>query len=139
MKRNLYFFALLGIAVSLVFLFRYEYTADKQARVDRLTQKYEINCIKKSAYLSMDECFKLTPEEITLLEQQKEQQRIEEEAKNIEMQKAKAAKELESRKKCQDSLAQARLDYESERISNNNSKMLDWKKYLVNEYERMCK
>lgn len=137
--KKLYLIALLGIAIALVVLFRYEYTADKQARVDRLTQRYEINCIKKSAYMSMDECFKLTPEEITLIEQQKEHQRIEEEAKKIEIQNAKVAKDLESRKKCQASLAQARLDYESERISNSNSKMLDWKKYLVNEYERMCK
>lgn len=137
--KKLYLIALLGIAIALVVLFRYEYTADKQARVDRLTQRYEINCIKKSAYMSMDECFKLTPEEVTLIEQQKEHQRIEEEAKKIEVQNAKVAKDLESRKKCQDSLAQARLDYESERISNSNSKMLDWKKYLVSEYERMCK
>lgn len=114
--------------------FRYEYTADKQARVDRFTQNYEVNCFRKNAYLSIDECSKLTPEEIFI----REQKRQEQEAKEIEQKKEQVAKDLELHKECKENLAKARLRYISEKQNNTNPRMLDYYSHILKEYEKIC-
>lgn len=134
MRGKIYLIILALFLISIAFFFRYEYTADKQARVDRFTQNYEINCFKKNAYLSIDECSKLTPEEIFIREQERQKQ----EAKDIEQKKEQVEKDLESQRKCKESLAKARLDYSSEKMANPSGRMLDWHSFIIKEYEKMC-
>lgn len=135
MKNKLFILFFIAIAIFVLFFLRYDYTEDKQARVDRFTQKYEIFCIKKSLYLTFDECAKLTPEEIFLKDQRILKKAVEEEEKR----KENIAKNKETEEKCKNNLAKARLDYSNAINSNENKRIIDWHKFIISEYEKLCK
>lgn len=83
----------------------------------------------------MDECFKLTPEEIILRDQRILQEAVKEEEKK----KEKISKALEAKKKCNENLSKAREDYANAINSNADSNMINFYKYTVKEFERLCK
>mgnify|MGYP003610841290 CR=1 FL=1 len=135
MKVMLYIFSVISALMVAAFLFRYEYTESKQARVDKFTQKYEINCQRKHAYMEVAECIKLTPEEMIEAEKRRE----EAESREVEIKKINEAKVVEQKKACQEMLDKARLDYISEKNIDPNSKITDFKKSIYTQYGGLCK